>query len=254
MMKDSFLFKLLFRPGEAFEALNSGAAGWGWPLGLFALSAASSAALLAWAPPDFLAASGTALPDAGNGGFGFYLAAGLAAGVLFSAFACALLAGFSEALASGRLMLRVPLPAAAVAAYAFFFAARRGAAPPGTVGWLVAAAAAGLTAWAAFRARRGMPALLKAFLAVSAFTVLSDACGAAAALAGSASFYTGAQYFFSFVSIAWLVKASAVLRGISSPRALAAAVPALLGAAAFAFSLAALGVLPPKLFQLVLLM
>ncbi len=251
-MKDSFPLKLLLRPALAFEALRTGEAGWGWPLALFALGAASSAALLALAPADFLAEAGSALPS--DGGFAGFLAAGLAGGALFSVLSCALLAAFAGLLAEGRLMLRVPLPAAGVAAYAFFFVARRNAGQAGPAAWAAAAAAVALAARAALRDRAGFAALLKAFLALSLFTLLADAWGAAAALAGAPRAYAAGEYFFSFLSLVWLVRAAAALRGVSAPRAFAAAVPALLGAAAFAFSLTVLGLLPADLFRAALLM
>lgn len=253
MIKNSFPVKLILRPSEAFADLGSGAAGWGWPLGLFALAAVSSAALLALVPPAFLAEAAAGLPPK-SGSFSAYLPAGLAGGALFALFSCALLAGFSRLLASGRLMFRVPLPAAAVAAYAFFFVARHNAGAAGPSGWLAAAAALGMAALAAFRAGGAYPALLKAFLSLSVFALLGDACGAVAALAGSAALYTGAEYAFSFLSIAWLARAVCVICGVSVPRAFAAAIPALLGAAAFAFSLMTLGLIPADMFQLMLMM
>jgi len=253
MLKHSFPVKIIFRPSEAFAELAEGRTGWAWPLGLYAAATLATAALLAAAPADFLAATAGGLPPPA-GGFAFYFFTGLPGGLAFAFFSCALLAGFASVLRSGRLMLRVPLPAAAAAIYAFFFIARYNARSAGPLGWAAAAAALGLAAWAALRDLRAYLRLVKAFLSLSVFTAAAALAGAAALLAGAPEVYKAAEYFLSFVSLVWLVKAAAAVTGLCAARACAAAIPALLGAAAFAFSLMALGLVGPEVFQLLLLM
>ncbi|MCM2266395.1 MAG: hypothetical protein NDI60_01325 [Elusimicrobiales bacterium] len=252
-MKDFFPLKVLIRPGEVFSGIAAGRTGWAWPLGLFALSVLSSAAMLAWAPRVFLAATAAGLPPT-EGTFISYLLSGLAGGALFSAFSCALLAGFCSLLAGGRLMLRVPLPFAAAALYGFFFLALRGAPGLRPVGWAALFAAAALAIFSAWRLRAAYPALLKAFFALSVFSAAADLLAAAAIPVGAAELYTTAEYALSALALVWLVRACAAVTGLSGARAAAAVVPALLGAAAFAFSLLTLGLISPEVFHLLLMM
>ncbi|OGR52075.1 MAG: hypothetical protein A2049_09690 [Elusimicrobia bacterium GWA2_62_23] len=253
MMTNLFPFRLLFRPGAAFEDLAAGRVGWAWPAALWALGTLSSAALLAWAPRDFLAATAAGLPPP-DGGFASYALQGLAGGLLFSVFSCALLAGFSRLLAGGRLMLRVPLPAGAAALYALAFLALRAAPAFKPAGWLLLLAVIFLAALGAYLQRAVYPALLKVFLALSVFALASDLLGLLALAAGSPDAYKVVEYAVSAASLLWLVRAVAAVTGLSAARSAAAAVPALLGAAAFAFSLLTLGLLSPEVFQLLLMM
>jgi len=253
MFKNIFPVKIIFRPAEAFAEIAEGRAGWAWPLGLYAAATLATAALLAAAPADFLAATAGGLPPPA-GGFPVYFFTGLPGGLAFAFFSCALLAGFAVILRSGRLMLRVPLPAAAAAVYAFFFIARYNAHAGGPADLAVAAAALGLAAWAALRDLQAYLRLVKAFLSLSVFSAAAALAGAAALLASAPGAYKAAEYFISFISLVWLIRAASAITGLSTPRALAAAVPALLGTAAFAFSLLALGLVGPEFFQLLLLM
>lgn len=254
MIKDSFPVKLLLKPAETFSAIAEGRTGWGWPLALFSVSVLSSALLLSLAPADFLAAASTDLPAPAGLGFLNYLAAGFPGGLGFAFFFCALLSDFSSLLKAGRLMLRAPLPLAGVAAYAVFFIVRLNARAGGAAGWAVAAAALIFSVWAALWYRKTWLGLMKAFFAVSIFTIMSDAACGAAALAGSTGAYKVSEYLFAILSLAWLLKAAGAATGLSGARSFCALVPALLGAAAFAFSLLTLGLLKPEVFQLLLLM
>ncbi|MHB0995990.1 MAG: hypothetical protein ACYC2I_06445 [Elusimicrobiales bacterium] len=254
MTKDPFPVRLVLRPGQSFADISSGRAGWAWPLALYAAAAVTSAALAALVPPDFLARASTDLPAPPAGGFWQALAAGLPGGLLFNAFFCALIAAFSTVLSGGRLMFRLPLPAAAVAGYAFFFILRLNAAWGGAAGWLAAGAAAAAAGWAALALRGRFLALLRLMLALSLFTVAADLACAAAAFADSPRAYMGAQYAFAIISLVWLVRGAAAACGLSAARTFAAVLPALLGAAAFAFSLFTLGVVSSQLFQMLLMM
>ena len=253
MLKNIFPVKLIFRPAEAFTELTEGRTGWAWPLALYTAATLATAALLAAAPAEFLEAGSGGLPPPA-GGFAVYLITGLPGGLAFAFFSCALLTGFASVLRTGRLMLRVPLPTAITAIYAFFFIARYNARSGGPLGWAVAAAALGLAAWAALRDPRAYLQLVKAFLSLSVFSAAAGLAGAAALLAGAPEVYKAAEYTFSLISIIWLIRAAAAVTGLSAARACAAAVPALLGAAAFSFSLLVLGLVGPGVFQLLLLM
>jgi hypothetical protein len=252
-MKDLLPVKLLLNPAGAFEDFRSGAAGWGWPGALFALSTFSSAALLALAPAEFLAKSAAGLPPPG-GNLGSYFLGGLAGGLLFALFSTALLAAFSAVLRDGRLMLRVPLPPAAVAGYAFFFLALRAMPQARPLGWLAMLAALAAAVFYALKEKAVFPGLLKIFLALSIFALATDLAGALAALAAAPQAYQALEYAVSFISLVWLVRGVSTLTGLPAARSAAAAVPAILGAAAFAFSLMALGLLPADYFQLLLMM
>lgn len=254
MIEEYFPARLILRPSAAFEDIVNGRSGWAWPLALYGAAAVSSALLAAFLPPDFLAQASTDLPAPPAAGFWPALAAGLPGGLLFNAFFCALITAFSAALAGGRLMFRLPLPAAAVAGYAFFFILRLNAAWGGAAGWLAAGAAAALAGWAAFAMRGRFAALLRLVLALSLFTIMADLACAGAALAGSPRAYAGSQYAFAVISLGWLVRGAAAACGSGSARAFAAVLPALLGAAAFAFSLFTLGLISPQVFQMLLLM
>ena len=186
MLKNFFPIKLLLAPSETFAEIGSGRCGWGWPLGLYGAATAASALLITSVSPDFLARASSDLRLSGGQSFAGALAAGLPGGLAFNAFFGALLAAFAAFLAQGRLMLRLPVPAAAVAGYAFFFILRLDLAAGGAAGWLVRGAAG--------------------------------------------------------------------LCGVPGAKAFAAALPALLGAAAFAFSLYTLGLLSTEVFEMLLLL
>lgn len=103
------------------------------------------------------------------------------------------------------------------------------------------------------RDRARYSAVLKAALALSAIGIAADLAGGAAALAGSVKAYTVSEYFFSLLSLLWLAKAAGTVYDTASPRAVAAALTAMLGSAAFLFLLFNLRLLPPELFQVLLL-
>lgn len=253
MTKDFFPLKLLLRPSECFSGLAAGRAGWGWPLGLYAAAAAASALLITSLSPDFLARASSDLPAAADSSFASALAVGLPGGLAFNAFFCALAVGFAVFVGTGRLMFRLPLPFAAVAGYAFFFILRLDERAGGAAGWAAAGAALAFAAWAAWRSRAVFAALLKLILALSIFALCSDLACAAAALADAPRAYKASEFFFAFLSLGWLVRGTASAAGIPAARAFAAVLPALLGAAAFAFSLHTLGLLSAKVFEMLLL-
>lgn len=253
MITDSFPIKLVLRPLETFEEIRSGAVGWGWPLGIYAAAAVASALLITSLPPDFLARASSDLPSAGKLGLAGALAAGLPGGLVFNAFFCALTAAFAVFLSRGRLMFRLPLPAAAVAGYAFFFILRLDEAAGGAAGWLAAGAALAFAARAALRDRAVFAALLKLLLALSVFALLSDLACAAAALADAPRAYKASEFVFAFLSLGWLVRGVSGSAGVPAAKAFAAVLPALLGAAAFAFSIHTLGLISSEVFEMLLL-
>ncbi len=254
MLKDIFPVKLLFRPGETFAGIAAGNTGWGWPLALYCASAVSSALLLYHLPPEFLAEAAGGAELAAGKSFWWYLAVGLPGGFGFTLFFCALLAAFLPFLRSGRLPLRLACLALGTAAYGFFFLLPfKGSPAYAGATWLLA----GLAAGGAFRAalvNKGLYLpLLKTALALSVITLAADAAGAAAVLAGSQTAFSALQYALAALALVYLVRACAALAGTTAARAAAAAVPAMLAGAAFLFSLSALGLLPPEIFQALLL-
>ncbi len=276
MIRDSFPLKFLFRPASAFSGMISGRTGWTWPLALYAAGTAGSMLLAAILPREFLlAAEGLPLPAGPLSAGG--LAAGLAAGLAFNAYFCALLAAFAAFLSKGRTALRLPPLIGALAAYFLLFILRlyglRGgtagwlghlgawyplpAAAYGrfswTAGWLAAAGAAAFGAWSAFRSRSVLPALLKLTLAASLFTLLSCLPEWGAAAAGAPAVYKAGEYVFSLLAVIWLTRGTAAATGASAARSLSAVVLALMGAALFAFSLFALGLIGKNMLQLLLL-
>jgi len=251
-MKDFFPLKIIFEPAKTFAGMA--AAGWGWPLALYALSMTAAAALLAGLPPQFIAGAleGAALPP--GRGFFFYLAVSLTGGGILTLFSCALLAAAARFLSAGRLALRLPLAAAAGGAFGLLSAAVQGSAAMRPAGLAAAAAAALFAAWAAWRDRALFPALLKALLALSVLSLAGDLAGGLTALAGSPRAYAGVQYFFALVSLLWLAKAVGAVCSITGARAMTAAVLALLGAMAALFLAFNLGLLPQDAFQVLLLL
>jgi hypothetical protein len=254
MIKDLFPLKLALKPSAAFAGLAEGRTGWAWPLGIYAAATLSSALLLANLPPEFMARLASDLPMPAGGGFASYLAAGLPGGLGFAALFCALLAVFSAFIGRGRLVFRFLLLCACAAAYGAFFAVRMNLRAGGWPGWAAAAAALLFAAWAARRAPGTWLKLVQAALAVCLFSLASDAVTAIGVLADSTRLCVGAEYFFSLLSLVWLVKAAGAVTGLSAPRAFAALLPALLAAFAFAFSLLALGAISPKVFMALMLM
>lgn len=253
MLKNFFPVKVMLKPSESFARIAAGGTGWGWPLAVYALSAACSAFLLSVLPPQFIAESfeGAALPQGRN--FWFYLGVSLPGGLLFSLFTCALLSALAGFLRSGRLSLRLPLAALGAGAYGLLAAAVHGSAALRPAGTAAALAAAGLASWAALKDGKRYSAALKALLAISALSLAADLAGGAAAYAGSIKVYAATAYFFSFLSLVWLAKAAAAVYDAALPRAAAAAVLAVLGSAAFLFLLYNLRLLPEELFQVMLL-
>lgn len=254
MIKDLFPVKLALRPAKAFSEMAEGGTGWAWPLGIYAASTLSSALLLANIPPEFMAKLSSDLPLPSGGTFASYLAAGLPGGLGFAAVVCALLSAFAAFMAGGRLVFRFLLLAAGVAAYCAFFIFRMNQRAAGWPGWAAAFAALLFIAWAAHRKPSAWLELAQAALAICLFSLASDALTAVGVMAGSARLCVAAEYLFSFLSLAWLVKAARAITGLSAPRVFSALLPALIGALAFAFSLLALGVISPKVFLTLMLM
>jgi drug/metabolite transporter superfamily protein YnfA len=253
MLKDFFPVKVILQPAETFSGIAAGKTGWGRPLGLYAFSIAASAFLLSVLPPQFIAESfeGAALPQ--GRGFWFYLGISLPGGLLFSVFTCALLSAAAVFLRTGRLSLRLPLAALGVGVYGILAAALHNSAGLRPAGIAAALAAVGFAFRAALRNKKTYSAALKAVLALAAITILADLAGGAAALAGSVKVYAASAYFFSLASLIWLAKAAAAIYDTSRPRAMAAAVLAVLGSAAFLFLLFNLRLLPPGVFQVLML-
>ncbi len=123
MLKNFFPLLIILRPAKTFREIHK--TGWGWPLGLYVLSAAASALLLCWLPPEFIADSfeGIVLPQ--GRGFIFYFLTSMPAGLAFTLFICALLILFSSFLRNGRPALRLPAVAALVGGSGILAAAAR---------------------------------------------------------------------------------------------------------------------------------
>ena len=253
MLKNIFPVKVLLKPSEVFSRIAAGKTGWGWPLGLYVVSVSGSAFLLSVLPPQFITDSfeGVALPQ--GRGYWFYLGISLPGGFLFTLFAGALLSAFTVFLREGRLSLRLALAALATGACGLLAAAAHGSAALRPAGFAAALAAAAFAFWASLRDRDRYSAILKAMLSISALSLAADLAGGAAALAGSIKAYAATAYFFSFLSLIWLSKAAAAVYDSATPRAASAAVLAALCATAFLFLLHNLRVLPPELFQVLLL-
>ena len=253
MFKDVFPVKLIFKPAETFSALAAGEIGWGWPLALSGASAAASAFTLCSLPPEFLAEVTSGVKLAPGRGFLWYLSVGLPGGLGFTLFFCVLLAAFLPYIKAGRLPVRLALLMLGTGAYGFFFLLPFKTAAYTLAARLLAALAAAFAIRTAAVSRLFCARLAKAVLALSILTLAADAVGAAAALAGSVIAYNAGQYFFAALALAYTVKAAAAFSGASAARAAAAVVPAMLAAAAFLFSLSALGLLSPEIFQTLLL-
>ncbi|MBI4350631.1 MAG: hypothetical protein HY550_04265 [Elusimicrobia bacterium] len=252
MRTEFFPVKVILKPSEVFSGIAAGETGWGWPLGLYALSTACSALLVSVLPPRFLAEAfeGAALPQ-GRGAL-FYLAVSLPGGFLFTLFAAAVLARLTVYLREGRLALRLALAAAGTGLFGLLAAAAHGSAAPRAAGAAAALAALGFAFWSALRDKDRYAALLKAMLAVSALSLAGELAGGLAALTGSSGLYTASAYFFSLLSLIWLAKAAAAVFSAAGPRAANAAVLAILASAAFLFLLHNLRLLPPDVFQVLL--
>lgn len=253
MLKDFFPVRVILRPAEVFARIADGRTGWGWPLALYALSITSSTFLLSVLPPQFIAeAFDGAAPPQGRG-FGFFLLVAMPGGLLFSLLTCALLSALTGFLRIGRLSLRLPFAALAALAYAILSAAVHNLPGLRPVGIAAALGAAGLASWAVLRDKKRCAAMLKALFALSAINLLSDLTGGIAALSGSVKGYTASEYFFSLLSLIWLAKAAAAVYDTSRPRAVSAAVLAILSSVAFLLLLSSLRLLSPDIFKVLLL-
>lgn len=251
--KDFFPLKVILQPSEVFARIAAGGTGWGWPLALYALSITGSAFMLSALPPQFIAETfDGATPPQGRG-LGFFLLVAMPGGLLFSILASALLSALAGFLRIGRLSLRLPFAALAALAYAILSAAMHDLPGLRAAGIAAALVAAGLASWAAMRDGKRCAAMLKALLALSVISLLSDLAGGIAALAGSVKGYTASEYFFSLLSLLWLAKAATAVYDISRPRAVSAAVLAILGSAAFLLLLSNLRLLPPDISAVLLL-
>lgn len=253
MLKNIFPLKVILEPSETFAGIAAGRTGWGWPLGLYAISMACSALLYSTLPPQYIAESFEGLTLPAGRGFWSYFTLSLPGVLAFSLFICALLSALASFLRSGRLSLRLPLAALGTGAYAILAAAAHGSAALRPAGIGAALAAAAFACRAAWQDKQRYAAALKALLALSAISIIADLAGGAAALAGSIKFYTASAYVFSILSLIWLAKAVSAIYGIAAARAAAAAVLAILGSAAFLFLLHNLRLLPPELFQVLML-
>jgi hypothetical protein len=254
MIKNFFPVKLTLRPADTFAETAAGRTGWAWPLGLYAASTLSSALLLANIPADFMARLSSDLPIPAGGTFTSYLGAGLPGGLAFAAVLCALLSACASFLRGGRLFLRFLALCGATAAYEAFFIVRMNMRLYSGAGWAAAAAALVFCAWAVYREPGTWAKLAQAALAVCLFALASDLVTGLGVLVDSTRVCVAAEYFFSFLSLVWLVKAARAIADISAPRAFAALLPALAGALAFVFSLLALGVISQKVFLTLMLM
>jgi hypothetical protein len=253
-LTDSFPVKVMLAPEAAFRAIADKRTGWAWPLALYALAAGASALLFKLVPPEFLAESFEGLTLTRARGFFFYYSFSLAGGLLFTAFICALISALSRFLGAGRLSARIISAALAVGMFGIAAAAMHGAAGGARAAGVAAVAAAVLFAlWAAYSNRLIFPLLLKGMLAVSALELAGSLPAGAAALAGSVKIYTGVEYLFSILSLYWLAKAVSVFYGADRARAAAATVLALFGGLAFLFLVFNLGLLPPDIFEALLL-
>ncbi|HCC48064.1 MAG TPA: hypothetical protein DEQ38_08135 [Elusimicrobia bacterium] len=254
MFNNSFPLKVLFEPGEAFAEIAAGRTGWAWPSALYALSAGASVLLFKLAPPEFVAESFEGLTLTRARGFFFYFAFSLAGGLLFTAFICSLISALSRFLEGGRLSARIIAAGLAVGVFGITAAAMHGAAGGARAAGIAAGAAAVLfSGWAAFSGRQLFPRMLKGMLAVSALSLAASLPAGAAVLAGSVKVYTGVEYLFSILSLYWLAKAVSAVYGASKARAAAATVLALFGGLAFLFLVFNLGLLPPDIFEALLL-
>lgn len=254
MLNDLFPLKVLFEPDRAFANVAAGRTGWGWPGALYALAAGASVLLFKLAPPEFLTESFEGLTLTRARGFFFYYAFSLAGGLLFTAFICALISALARFLEAGRLSARIIAAGLAVAVFGITAAAMHGAAGGARAAGVAAGAAAALfAAWAAFSDKKLFPRMLKGMLAVSALSLAGSLPAAAAVLAGSVKVYTGVEYLFSILSLYWMAKAVAAVYGASKARAAAATVLALFGGLAFLFLVFNLGLLPPDIFEALLL-
>lgn len=254
MLNTGFPLKVLFEPEEAFAGIAAGRTGWAWPSALYALAAVASVLLFKLAPPEFLAESFEGLTLTRARGFFFYFVFSLAGGLLFTAFICALISALSRFLGAGRLSARIIAAGLAIGVFGITAAAMHGAAGGARAAGISAGAAVVLFAsWAAFRDNKLFPRMLKGMLAVSALSLAGSLPAGAAVLAGSIKVYTGVEYLFSILSLYWLAKAVAAVYGAPKARAAAATVLALLGGLAFLFLVFNLGLLPPDIFEALLL-
>lgn len=253
MLKNIFPVNVILKPSETFAGIAAGKTDWGWPLALYALSITGSAFMLSTLPPQFIAETfDGATPPQGRG-FGFFLLVAIPGGLLFSILISALLSALTGFLRAGRLSLRLPFAALAALAYVIFSAAVHDLPGLRVSGIAAALGAAGLASWAAMRDKKRCAAMLKALLALSVISLLSELPGALAALAGSVKGYTASEYFFSLLSLVWLAKAAAAVYDISRPRAVSASILAIFGSVAFLLLLSNLRLLSPDISAVLLL-
>lgn len=251
---DPFPVKVLLQPEAAFSDLAAGRRGWGWPLGVYALSICLAALLFTLLPPQYLADSLEGFSLSRDRGFFYYFPAALAGGLALTLFLSALVSALARFLGGGRLSVRLAGAAALIGAFGLLAAALHGAEGGRRAAGLAAAAAAALFAgWAGYSDRKNFPALLKCLLSVSGLALAGDLCGAAAALAGSVRAYTAAEYLFAVLSLYWSAKAVAAVYGAAKARAAAAVVLGAFGAMAFLFLALNTGLLPEGLFEALLL-
>lgn len=253
MPKDLFPVKLLLKPAEVFAEIAAGRAGWGWPLALYAASVASSAAMLRWLPPQFLAeVSGGAGPSAGHG-FGWYLAVGLPGGLAFNLLFSACLCLFLPFVKAGRLPYRLAALALGTGAYGFFFLLPFAGQAFYAAKWLAVLLALTLTVRAATARPAVCRSVFHTLLALSLLTLGAEAAGALAALAGSANAYLTGQLAFAGAALVYLGKAGAQYFETTTAKASVAALAAMIAALVFFSSLGAIGLLSKDLMEAMLM-
>lgn len=249
-----FPVKALFEPEAAFRELAEGRRGWGWPLGLYALSVCLAALLFTLLPPQYLADTLEGFSLSRDRGFFYYFPAALAGGLALTFFLGALVSALSRFLSGGRLSLRLAGAAALIGAFGLLAAAMHGASGGRRAAGIAALAAAALAAgWSGYSDRKAFPALVKCLLSVSVLALAGDLCGAAAALAGSLRAYTAAEYVFAVLSLYWSAKAVSAVYGAAKARAAAAVVLGAFGAMAFLFLALNTRLLPAGFFEALLL-
>lgn len=251
---DSFPVKVLLEPAAAFGDIAAGRTGWGWPLAVYCLATAVSSLTFTLLPPEFIAEAFEGMGPLPDRGLAYNFLVSLPCGAAFAAFCSALISGLARFLAEGRLSLKIPAAGAAVCAAGLAAVYSYGAAGGArAVGLAAAVAAALFAARAALTDRARAAAVLKSMLAVSALALAGALPAGAAALAGSAKGYAYIELAFSFLALYWLAKAVTAVYGSARARSSAAVVLGLFGGLAFLYLAHNLGLIPPEIFQVLML-
>jgi len=249
-LSETLFIKVLFRPDAAFGAIAAGRTGWAGPLGLFALSTGASLLLFLALPAGFIAEAFEGLTFTPGRGFAFYFPVSLGGGLIFMAFISSAISGLARFLGVGRLSPRLMAAGLAALAFGVTAGAMHGAAGPARAFGIAAALLAGLAAALAARSDAGrFAAVFKSMLAVSALSLACTLAAAPAAFAGLTKAYTGIELTFSILSLYWLARAVTAVYGAARARAAAAVVLGLLAGVAFLYLVFNLGLIPPEVFQ-----